>query len=866
MTQSYLLDYVKNKIWCAPEQDKQIIYRAARISKPSGVVNYGYFMGRRIDMPNPTKTYHVFSIGQIDPGFLSLKKYNPEFISEHWVSFKDSINSNSTLINLYTGAGKEIPKFSSYYMYSHEKCLMVCIEEDSKFFIDYKIDDLYLRFYNNIEYDTDLPFGAESLYCTGRKITSSLDVLQLQAECVLYQAKTGHVFCYRNGFLVDSIDAYTCSVGDVAEFVYDPTVKRKVTFSFSNLSVFSSDLDDQYKYLLHYPSVLSQEQIDFEDDIDVYIVCPKLSNRFNGYYFHRNSDSTHRMVSHRDYSVSVTHFMHIATNLLNDLQESPSTLSDLKIQMVIRSAGDRRPLCLENQRLFELYKLDDLSVYRAMIGLDATVSVWKAEELENSGYCRLMSSQEEDISPQLIQSALGYNACSVLLGDTPKQTKLKNGLQSVDMPLNLAKRSTVYEYDENGHLLGFYDNLNSSDYECVNSNARLVEAISGKGSFSPGTVCGENNLPIPNSEFRVYKCNMVSGVPDNIWSDVTTSTDWENVSGVLNWTNQSVSPWLMIRRLDEFLTYSFLQSVDRGVLEFSLLETVQVGSMSVVVPVHVPYGDIDVFLNDKSTIKGLDYIVDYPVVRIYNKEYLQYPSETTLQSITVRLHGFCHTDLSMDVVEDYGFVEHGVLSNNNVYDIRDDKVLRICVGGKTMHRSSLVFSEFFIGIDPNSQLNGKPYQIKDIVVPIEELVDEDTYSFRNKSMAIDKAVSDYMTLKKPQPPRPAYSVIQQRHRLYSPFFSRLLSDMAEGIISDTSILAIRTDVEVLDFCKPYEWILKNDPVSSVPKLNDSYVLIQPHIRDSAISLNKYQYSLFLKVVRLYGKGMISVNPLVSLSP
>ena len=74
MTQSYLLDYVKNKIWCAPEQDKQIIYRAARISKPSGVVNYGYFMGRKIDMPNPTKTYHVFSIGQIDPGFLSLKK------------------------------------------------------------------------------------------------------------------------------------------------------------------------------------------------------------------------------------------------------------------------------------------------------------------------------------------------------------------------------------------------------------------------------------------------------------------------------------------------------------------------------------------------------------------------------------------------------------------------------------------------------------------------------------------------------------------------------------------------------------------------------------------------------------------------
>jgi hypothetical protein len=41
---------------------------------------------------------------------------------------------------------------------------------------------------------------------------------------------------------------------------------------------------------------------------------------------------------------------------------------------------------------------------------------------------------------------------------------------------------------------------------------------------------------------------------------------------------------------------------------------------------------------------------------------------------------------------------HGVLSNNNKYDIRDDKVLRITVDGKLKTRADMIFSEFHSGI------------------------------------------------------------------------------------------------------------------------------------------------------------------------
>lgn len=84
----------------------------------------------------------------------------------------------------------------------------------------------------------------------------------------------------------------------------------------------------------------------------------------------------------------------------------------------------------------------------------------------------------------------------------------------------------------------------------------------------------------------------------------------------------------------------------------------------------------------------------------------------------------------MDEIDDFGFVEHGFLSNNNRHDIRDDKVLRITLNGSLKDRNDLQFSEGHDGISIVNSLNGQPYQIKDIIVPLKQLVNENTYSLR----------------------------------------------------------------------------------------------------------------------------------------
>jgi hypothetical protein len=192
---------------------------------------------------------------------------------------------------------------------------------------------------------------------------------------------------------------------------------------------------------------------------------------------------------------------------------------------------------------------------------------------------------------------------------------------------------TVYEYDSEGVLLGFYPNSMSTDYECINSATRLVEMYSGQASLQPLTVYGENHLLIPPTEYRVYKCEKVAGLVNHKWKDITRSTLYTVQNQQLVWNSSQDLQWLMIRRLDSWLTYTLQLQAQNGVLQFTLTENALIDGQLQTVPVIVPYGDMDVFLNGYSLIKGLDYFVDLPNIYIVNKTRLNYPTEAAFQQI-----------------------------------------------------------------------------------------------------------------------------------------------------------------------------------------------------------------------------------------
>ena len=68
-----------------------------------------------------------------------------------------------------------------------------------------------------------------------------------------------------------------------------------------------------------------------------------------------------------------------------------------------------------------------------------------------------------------------------------------------------------------------------------------------------------------------------------------------------------------------------------------------------------------------------------------------------------------------------------------------------------------------------------------------------------------------------------------------------------------------TDQVVMEICKPYEFLLKADPLNEELGIDYRLVLIHPHQLESTILLDVESYAFMKHVTKLYGKNLISLS-------
>lgn len=852
----YLKQHAIENAWCSPEQDNQIILNLKRVSKKEGELVSFTNMMRRITLPEKAKRFHIFQVGHAHPTVLGLLPKIPDWSYEGWVSFGKAVENLPLFADIYTSNGVHIPLHRTYYMYTNDRALIVAVDASCGSPIDYSNDDVYVRLYSNAYFESD---EASSLTmntrCVGRTIYTAEDIVAMKTQAEVFAALPGKNFCYVNGLYIESISQATVNIGDVVEIVYDASVKEIYDVLVSDAPSFKSILDDCYKYLLRRPKA-TENILDYYDDLDIYLIR-KDAKGIVGNYYHRNTKFSVRMVTHRDYAIPVNFYVPLAESLAKLLGLQGVDLQSFYIRLIVRHGGLARPLIYDHQRVFELYKLSDANILGAMVGDDSVMPYWTAAALEASAYPKLMRAKYEDINIDLINDAYGYNAITRVIGETPMAVTPLGSTGVVVVPEVLKTNSTMYEYDKDGKLLGFHHHLYGDNYVTTDPKAVIVEGVCGLSQETLLKSTGQDNLPIPTKyTYRVYMCYLVNGVPNNEWKDITGSKYYTIKNGLLAWTGLEKDQWLEIRRDESFLGYTVQVSPVSGSLFFTLAE--KQGDDNKLL--SIPLGDLDIWADDGSSmIEGLDYIVEFPKVTILNKEFLTQPVETTPQTFTVRFTGFCDSSLKMKEPEDFGFIEYGFLSNNNRFDVRDDRVIRITAGGSYRGRDSLVFSEDHSGVSIVHTLNGKPYQVKDVVVPLRELSDDETYALREKSVIVDNAVEAYMTLKYPQPPRDGPNLISSRWTLMSPFFCRLIADIVSGIIPKVVYNAVLSDTEVMNICAPYEKYLKVDPLNPDLKMDFKYVAVHPTAQKSVVPVSLEAYRFMQKVVTLYGSGQITLN-------
>jgi len=840
----FLINHAYQRVWCAPEQDRQHILKPARISPKVGARGSITVLWSTFNLPVEGTRYHVFQFGNIAQSNLGLTLKRGV-----WTSASSQMVDNSMLIDIHTEHGLMVPRQLAYFLRTSDDNLVIAVEDVPRI-ADFGGTAVYVRFYSNAFFDRieqhDAHEGIEYHYSIPAN-TSQINALTFLLRSM--QGRSGKVLTYVNGWRVNDLTTATVVRGDRVELVRDSSIEQVVEFDLATLPVFLSELDNTQKYLLHLPGA-DDGSIRYRDDQDIYLVHKKTPFIQKGIYFHKNMEDAVRMVTHRDYSIPVAYVDRYKS-------QHPNWVTDntLTVQVLLRRSGMDKALINEAHHINELYKLGEEDWQAAVMGVDAVVDVWRIEELEKSAYTALMRAPAGGITREMVEAAYGHNAITRIVADTPQ--KVPGAKAWIELPFGLRGESTVYEYDAQGVLLGWYPNQHVQWYVPRAAACRYIEGIVGRGSDKVSTVYGANHKPASGLTYRCYVCPIRSSVPTGEWMDVTDNEDYYDlVDGTVMWKVNPINHYTAIKMDDTFLTYNLDLDYADGLLRFSLnVKELRIDGQVYTGLVEIPAGLLELWLNGHPLIENLDWFMVDQEICVVNKQYRNQLG--TANRITVRATGFCNPDMSRVKESEFGFVENGLLSRNNRWNLRDDKVVRVVADGRLFVRDELSWDEDSPDVVLRNVRNGAPYQVTEPLIPLRGVTYQDALDMRAVAERTDRQIEDYMTDRLGTTPAPAVNLIPYRHALYSPFTAKILHDLLNGYIREEPLREVYTNVQVRQWCEPYLWLLAYEPTKR--DFNQRYVVIDAHERAEPYELSIYQYNFLARVIQVMLDDRIDIT-------
>ena len=845
----YLTKLAIENIWCSPKQDMQVLLHPARLTDHHGAIGeHELGLGRIIPLPDKINRWYIYQVGGTHPVAFNLfaKCYT-------WVKIIETIEAKSMFVDLYTNSGYHLPLGESYYSWTADGNLIIAIKaSQAPIQVNLKKEDIYLRVYSPAYFQT-----AEGASITEKIKTISIRVENNTHKAALdsfysqYSQKKGHLFIYHNGYKLYSYSSSAVAVGDIVEMIFDSSVKKIIKLKIGNLQPFESEMDKKLKYIVHYEAD-DPGCIDYQDDIDFYVFDRE---KVKALYYNKNNFDAVRNLTHRDYSIVTTYLKRYAEVMQGSGFIDPL---DMHLQMCIRHSGWKRSLVYESSLIHELYKMKDLDIQRAMSGIDSTVEIWHAKNLEKAAYPAVMRSECCSITPLLAINAWGYHAAAKYTADTPLVPISVSGQKKVKVPYRLQYGAGMYEYDANGLLLGVYTHWVGDEYLIQNAETALVEAICGWPSTKVDEKVGLHQLALsPYYDYRVYTKTLTGKI-----EDVSSSNKVRLTKSEYTWL-ATTSEVPILRSNKRHLYRKALVSIDSGLISIpiSQIKTDSNGSREEIM--DIPMGQLDVWLNGRSLIENLDYYVKDNRIFILNKKFLKRPINTEKQTLEYRYAGHCASNLERLDVADKGYIEHNLMSSNRIFDLRDDRVLRIIINGQYVTKDALGYGESTPGVAPTSAFNGMPYMVKDVLVPIQTLSAKTTNTLHESMRETNKAVSDYLSLKIPEPPRGAPSAIAHKWPLYSPFLTSIIMDLKYSrlVIEDKPQY---TRQYLIDALRRYEWLLEIDPAYQAQ--DERYVVVHPHPWDTVIQMPLHWLRFITKANEMYLKGKVELSGFIQTSP
>ena len=884
----YLLRYAIDNVWCNLGQDRQFVYKLQQLTPRYGTRRYYTVDAERYNLPfeNERDWFHVYQIGQVVPQALALPK-----IYNQWMSLESLIMHNKMLAEVYVDTGIQFSRANTWVLLTPSQNLLIAVKM-LPLFPDLDENQPYIHFYQNAFFNSVRSDQSDRHFIEARSInpktTAELRQFQIQIQDFL-ALKGGIPMCWVNGRLVQEISLVTAGAGDYCEWVLDSSVYKVDEYRLSTTPTFTSTLDRRNKYLIHTPKAQGYQSIEFYDDVSVHL-CKNNDalGRFSGVHFHHNDGVWMRQLTHQDWSIPIDRTQAMIAAHPEDPRHGtnpqwPSdkwaTSDSMHIRMYHRRSGYERPLIADSSRIQELYRLSDTDIVRAMTGADS-MPLWHAATLENAPYVQFMSADPKVIYPIAFQDptknnpgkvvaqnfagdVFGYHESAHLMANNPTKVKVVQNNRVADLGYVYWEDATVFEYDNKGIYLENHYHTGGSRYYVQNPRTAWVEAITGKGTTNLNGAYGVDPVEIPGGyDFRVYVQKVWGGVKTGEWQDITDLPnrhewgflDTTNDVPTFRWTVPATAWQGLVRRSNWFFMEQRRFNKSDGMIRFSFRHDSMSSGQLTSELMDIPLGQLDLILcdelgtNGRALVEGLDYVIipgktfQETQVVLCNLEYMH-----DIVTVLIRFTGFCSDKLTMYAPTEVGFVEYGVLSSNNVYNIHSHKMQRIIVDGHYRDFKDVHFDEDYADLVILDERNGAPYQIQSPQVTFRDVYDPDGLA-RKKDDEKDQQVSDYMTEYFPTRPRGFSDKVVGHYYVYSVYANKILNDLMKGTLKPPLVNGFYSDMDIINAVKKYEWLKPFDLCNR--EYNKNHVIVYPHWHATAQGLDIQQYDFFVRVLKL----------------
>ena len=823
-----------DQVWQNPYKDRQSIVQLARISPINGFQYSGRVGWEQIETPTESGYYHFYQMGDNYPGDFNLiaDKYQ-------WYKLSDWCKEIDLTLHFYNKIGKNMPITETYMIRLYNDNMVIAVLINNRI-VDTNTDVLYGHFYRNAFFSMSEKDPSEHHieYHGGTHTRRKTNQWVLQLRHIMEARQQGKTILWNQGYLVDDLVINKMSDGEYSEVYYDQSIRKIVDIPISSLRTFKSTLDGKHKYLIHPPKD-DVETIDYRDDIDIYIYKKdKVTKQIKGLYYHRNQEDAVRMITHRDYSLPVPYVL----NYVEALDPHPD-LKDFYVRLYIRDNGPRKPLIEDVNMIKSLYVLPDDKLYEAMVTVDSTVPEWTADHLESSAYTALMRSFHHEVDLPLVLKAFGYSALIKAVADPNiRITEDPNG-NYFKIPDGLIASCTVYEYNANGVLLGWYYSKGHRKYYPRHDGTIFIECIAGEGQDELEIHVGKQEIELQReTAYRFYLSNLIDRKTVGDWTDVTGKYHIV-IDGTHCHFDYNTGTEIGVAIGDnKFLCYEKELDGNDGVYDFRLTYGKQHDS-----DVFIPPGKIDLWMNGHALVEDVDYFVNFPDVCIVTKEYVQ---DRARQIVTVRCTGFPFLDdgvLKRIGARENGFIEHGKISVNKHYDLHRDRILRTVVDGGVFDPNLMPFDE-----DGNTNAkrfseDGRPFAIETPYVALIGTLNVDLYLAQIKDYELTKRIGQYISYHLPQHEPEGLVKIRDYYNIYSPFMSKIAHDIKYGrLLSPQN----KAPLDVIDkVVQKYKRWLVLDP--AYRGSNKDYVNIHPHNQTHVIDISARDYAFLERLNERY---------------